>query len=313
MDSLSASITKSVLLHFAIGGLLLATANFHIDSPDVMEVMLNPEVNDNEPEKVVSAISVDQQAVENKIKQLKQQEDAKRAAEEQRIRDLERRAQQARKDREAEARRIKKLEQQRQATLEEKRKAEAQAKRAKQIEQKQREQADKARAEKLAAEKAAKAAADKRKAEEDRLKKAEAERKRREAEEKRKAQAAEEARQKALEEQMLREQLAKEQAARAKIRHQQVLSEVDKYKALIMQRIQSNLLIDESMKGKQCRLNIRLAFNGLVTNVESLGGDRLVCEAAIRAVKMTDTLPVSKDKDVFEQLKNINLTIKPNL
>jgi len=26
---------------------------------------------------------------------------------------------------------------------------------------------------------------------------------------------------------------------------------------------------------------------------------------------MADTLPVSKDKDVFEKLKNINLTIKP--
>jgi colicin import membrane protein len=26
---------------------------------------------------------------------------------------------------------------------------------------------------------------------------------------------------------------------------------------------------------------------------------------------MADTLPVSKDRDVFDQLKNINLTIKP--
>ncbi|MBL0688279.1 MAG: cell envelope integrity protein TolA, partial [Pseudoalteromonas sp.] len=26
---------------------------------------------------------------------------------------------------------------------------------------------------------------------------------------------------------------------------------------------------------------------------------------------MADTLPVSKDKDVFEQLKNINITIAP--
>jgi len=45
--------------------------------------------------------------------------------------------------------------------------------------------------------------------------------------------------------------------------------------------------------------------------VKSLGGDKLVCEAALRAVRMADTLPVSKDKDVFEQLKNINITIAP--
>jgi colicin import membrane protein len=67
------------------------------------------------------------------------------------------------------------------------------------------------------------------------------------------------------------------------------------------------------MRGKECRVNIRLAFNGLVTSVKSLGGDKLVCDAALRAIRLADTLPVSKDKDVFEQLKNINLTIKPEL
>ncbi|MBR8841482.1 cell envelope integrity protein TolA [Pseudoalteromonas sp. JC3] len=312
MSSLSSSVVKSVLLHGAIGSLLFATANFQVETPTVMEVTLNPQQKDQKPERAVSAVSVDQQAVEKKIAALKKREEEKQAAEDRRIRDLEQRAQQARKDREAEARRIKKLEQERQAKLEETRQAEAQAKRAREIEKKQREQADKARAEKAAAEEAAKKAAAQRQAEEDRLRKAEEARKRREAEEKRKAEEAERQRQKALEEQMLRDQLAKEQAARAKIRQQQVLSEVDKFKALIMQRIQANLLIDETMKGKQCRVNIRLAFNGLVTHVESLGGDKLVCEAAIRAVKMADTLPVSKDKDVFEQLKNINLTIKPN-
>lgn len=313
MSALQSGIIKSLLLHFALAGLLFASANFHTPAPAVMEVTLNAPINERDDEKVVSAISVDQSAVEKKLAQLKQQELQKKRAEEKRIRDLERRANQARKDREAEARRIKKLEQQRKAKEAEKRKAEAQAKKAREVEKKQRAQADKARAEKLAAEKAAKAASSKRKAEEAALKKAEQARKQREAEEKRKAEAAEKARQKALQEQLIQEQLAQEQAARNKLRKQQVLSEVDKYRALIMQRIQSNLLIDEKMKGKQCRVNIRLGFNGLVTDARSLGGDKLVCEAALRAVRMADTLPVSKEKDVFEQLKNINLTIKPNL
>lgn len=307
------SVIKSLLLHLGIIVFLVVSANFHMPAPKVMEVTLNPAMP--EPEKAVSAVTVDQQKVEQKIAELKKQEEAKKQAEAKRIRDLERRANDARKQREAEDRRLKKLEQQRRAKEKEKAEAEAQAKKAREIQEKERAKAKQAEKQKQEAEAAAKAAAEKRKAEEEALKKAEAERKRKaaeaEAERKRKEAEAERKRQQALQEQMLQEQLAAEQAARNKIRQQQVLSEVDKYKALIMARIQQTLLIDEKMKNKQCRVNIRLGFNGLVTQVTSLGGDKLVCEAALRAVRMADTLPVSPDKDVFEQLKNINLTIKP--
>ena len=307
------SVIKSLLLHLGIIVFLVVSANFHMPAPKVMEVTLNPAMP--EPEKAVSAVTVDQQKVEQKIAELKKQEEAKKQAEAKRIRDLERRANDARKQREAEDRRLKKLEQQRRAKEKEKAEAEAQAKKAREIQEKERAKAKQAEKQKQEAEAAAKAAAEKRKAEEEALKKAEAERKRKaaeaEAERKRKEAEAERKRQQALQEQMLQEQLAAEQAARNKIRQQQVLSEVDKYKALIMARIQQTLLIDEKMKNKQCRVNIRLGFNGLVTQVKSLGGDKLVCEAALRAVRMADTLPVTPDKDVFEQLKNINLTIKP--
>ncbi|MEH6396636.1 cell envelope integrity protein TolA [Pseudoalteromonas sp.] len=304
-----ASIIKSVLLHLAIIGVLIGTANFHTSSPTVMEVTLNTAMP--EAENAVSAVTVDQKMVEQKIAELKRQDDDKKRAEDKRINDLERRASDARKQREAEDRRIKKLEQERRAKEKETAQAQAQAKKAREIEQKEREKAQQAEKQKEQAELAAKAAAEKRKAEEEALKKAEDDRKREELAAKKRAEAAEEARQKALQEQMLQEQLATEQAARNKVRQQQVGTEVDKYKALIMARIQQNLLIDEKMKNQQCRVNIRLGFNGLVTQVQSLGGDKLVCEAALRAVRMADTLPVSKDKDVFEQLKNINLTIKP--
>ncbi|GKW51070.1 cell envelope integrity protein TolA [Pseudoalteromonas shioyasakiensis] len=307
------SLIKSLLLHLGIIGFLIGSANFHMPAPKVMEVTLNPAMP--EPEKAVAAVTVDQQKVEQKIAELKKQEEAKKQAEAKRIRDLERRANDARKQREAEDRRLKKLEQQRRAKEKEKAEAEAQAKKAREIQEKERAKAQQAEKQKQEAEAAAKAAAEKRKAEEQALKKAEEERKRKaaeaEAERKRKEAEAERKRQQALQEQMLQEQLAAEQAARNKIRQQQVVSEVDKYKALIMARIQQTLLIDEKMKNKQCRVNIRLGFNGLVTQVKSLGGDKLVCEAALRAVRMADTLPVSPDKDVFEQLKNINLTIKP--
>ena len=299
---MNTSLIKSVILHLALGGFLYASANIHPPKPKVMEVTLNAAIP--EPENAVSAVTVDQQQVEQKIAELRKKEEDKKRAEDKRIRDLERRAADARKQSESEARRIKKLEQQRKAKEKERAEAEAQAKKAREIEQRERAKAKQAQKQKQEAEDAAKAAADKRKAEEAALKKAEEERKKR-------AEEAERKRQQALQEQMLQEQLAKEQAARNKIRQQQVVSEVDKYRALIMARIQQNLLIDEKMKNQQCRINLRLGFNGLVTQVKSLGGDKLVCEAALRAVRMADTLPVSKDKDVFEQLKNINITIAP--
>ena len=306
---MSSSLIKSVVLHVALGGFLYASANIHPPAPKVMEVTLNKAIPD--VDKAVSAVTVDQKMVEQKIAELQKQEKDKKKAEDKRIRDLERRAVNARKQRESETRHIKKLEQERKAKEKETAEAQAQAKKARAIEQKERAKAKQAEKQKQESENAAKAAADKRKAEEEALKKAEDERKKRDEEAKERAKKAEQQRQQALQEQMLQEQLAKEQAARSKIRQQQVVGEVDKYRALIMARIQQNLLIDEKMKNQQCRVNIRLGFNGLVTQVKSLGGDKLVCEAALRAVRMADTLPVSKDKDVFEQLKNINLTIKP--
>ena len=299
---MSTPLIKSVALHIALGGFLYASANMAPSAPKVMEVTLNSPIP--ETEKAVSAVTVDQKMVEQKIAELQKKERDKKSAEDKRIRDLERRAANARKQRESETRHIKKLEQERKAKEKETAEAQAQAEKARAIEQKERAKAKQAEKEKQESENAAKVAADKRKAEEEALKKAEAERKKREAE-------AENKRQQALQEQMMQEQLAKEQTARSKIRQQQVVGEVDKYRALIMARIQQNLLIDEKMRNQQCRVNIRLGFNGLVTQVKSLGGDKLVCEAALRAVRMADTLPVSKEKDVFDQLKNINLTIKP--
>jgi colicin import membrane protein len=90
-----------------------------------------------------------------------------------------------------------------------------------------------------------------------------------------------------------------------------VLSEVDKYKALINDAIYRNLIVDQSMRGKECRLNIRLASNGLVTKVTILSGDSNVCRAAQTAVLRSDTLPVSREPDVYQQLKDINITVRP--
>jgi colicin import membrane protein len=111
---------------------------------------------------------------------------------------------------------------------------------------------------------------------------------------------------------MLQEQLAAESDARRRARAQQAVTEVQRYTAMISDAITRNLIKDEStMRGRSCRLNIRLASNGFVTSVSVVNGDRAVCDAAVRAVNRAGTFPMSQDPDVYNQLKDINLTVAP--
>ena len=70
MESLTSGFIKSFVLHVALGGFLFATANFEMPTPAVMQVQLNPVVEEKQ-EKVVSAVSVDQKLVEQKIAEIK--------------------------------------------------------------------------------------------------------------------------------------------------------------------------------------------------------------------------------------------------
>lgn len=108
-------------------------------------------------------------------------------------------------------------------------------------------------------------------------------------------------------EEQLAKQLAAEQAAQ---RQQEILSERDKYRALIKQRIEANLFVNDGFRGKRCRLNIRLAPGGLVLKVTVLEGDEQLCRAARTAISNSGDLPVSRNPDVFAELKNINLTVE---
>ena len=117
----------------------------------------------------------------------------------------------------------------------------------------------------------------------------------------------EEARRKEAERQ---KKLAEERAAQAAAKQQFVLSETDKYIGLITQVIQRNLIFDKTAETKECRLNIRMASSGLVFDVKILRGDPALCRAAQAAVLRPDSLPVSKDPDVYEKLRDFNLTVE---
>jgi len=160
------------------------------------------------------------------------------------------------------------------------------------------------------------AAREKQKQEKAKAKQLENERKRKEAEKKKAEDQAKEKREreeKAEQEKMLEEQLQAEQAVRQQKRNKQVLTEVQKYKALIKQTIQRNLIVDDGMRGQSCRFNIRLASNGLVIQVKELGGDPLVCRAGKAAILKAVELPVSDAPDVYEQLRDINFTFAPEI
>jgi colicin import membrane protein len=111
-------------------------------------------------------------------------------------------------------------------------------------------------------------------------------------------------------ERIMQEQLAQERAAQQERRRKQVLTEVERYTALIQQTIKRNLYSDDSFEGKTCRLNIRLATTGFVTSIRVLGGNDALCRAAETAVRRAEKLPVSEAPDVYEQLKDITLKVE---
>lgn len=263
----------------------------------------------------VQAVVVDQQQITQHVEKLKKQKQDAENKEKARQAELERKANEARKEREREQERIKRLETERKQKELETQKANEAAKAAQVKQQQEKERAEKAEAarkqkeqEQKAAEEAARKAEEKRKAEEAAAKKAEDERKRK-AEEERKRKAEAEA--KARQEKEMADALAAEQAALSQTRNRQVLSEVDKFTAMIRATIQRNLVVDESMRGKNCRVFIRLAPDGFVTSSQTLEGDPVVCRAAKAAIQKAGSLPVSREVDVYNKLKEINLTVSP--
>ncbi|WP_354668365.1 cell envelope integrity protein TolA [Colwellia sp. D2M02] len=262
----------------------------------------------------IKAVVVDKAKYDQAINKIKKQKADDAAAEKKRIKAIERRADEAKQRRAKEEARIKKLEIQRKKKEQEKIQADKAAKSAKA----KADQAEKVRKqkeqEKQKAEQAAATARAKRIKEEAEAKKAEELRKKKLAEQKRKEkEAKEKAAQQAAEQALIAEQMAAEMAARNKARSQQVMTEIQRFSALITQSINRNMIKDRStMVGKTCRLTISLASSGFVTNVSVGKGDKVVCDAAETAIYKTGTLPVSQDPEVFKEMRKIAVTVVPD-
>jgi colicin import membrane protein len=264
----------------------------------------------------ISAVSIDKKKLTEHVERIKQEQALAKAKEEARVKALEQRAIEAEKARQREQQRLTNLEKEKKRKENEKRQAELAAEQAKQAAEKARAIAKEAEqlrlkkeAEKQQAEKAAELAKQKRLAEEEAAKKAQALREKQEAERRRKEQ---EAKERQLQQQLLEQQLAAEMEERQKARAQQIQSEISRYTALISQTIQRNLITDRStMEGKSCKLTISLAPSGFVINVVANEGDRIVCEAAQKAIYRAGTLPVSSDPEIFKEMSRISLTVIP--
>jgi colicin import membrane protein len=310
-DKFKAAITpallKSVTLHVAILLLLIFGASISFKQKTI-ELSVSAEQAVEANPAPVEAVAIDRKQLEQRVAEIQKNRDDEKKAEENRIAALERRAEKAQRDRTAEEQRLKRVAEEKREADEAARQSKAAAAQAQKLQQvetakaKQAEEARKARElEQQKAEAAAKAAQAKRVEAEEAAAKAQAERERK----------AREAKEQAERERQIQEQLANEAEARRQARAQQAVSEVQRYTAMIRDAIQRNLLVDENMRGKTARINIRLASSGFVTDVRYVSGDRQVADAAIRAVNRAGTLPVSTDPDVYNQLKDITLTVAP--
>jgi len=262
----------------------------------------------------IQAVVVDQAKVDSQVKKLKKQKADAAAAEKKRLKDAEQRLANAKKKRLKEEARIKDLERQRKKKVQEKKIADDAAKKSKAkaaaaekdrkkkvAEQKKaNELAAAAKTKRLKEQAAAKKAADKKAA--DKRKKAAADKKRKEKE----------AKERAEQDRLLEQQMAEEMAGRAQARRQQMMSEINRFSALINDTIQRNLITDRSsMEGKSCKLTISLTSSGFVTNVVIGQGDRIVCDAAQKAIYKAVELPVPKDPEIFKEMIPLSVIFTP--
>ena len=105
------------------------------------------------------------------------------------------------------------------------------------------------------------------------------------------------------------EQIEREQFEQAQRRQRQVLTEAERYRALIKGTINQYLYNDGSFNGKSCLLNLKFAFSGLVTQVEIIRGDPALCRASRAAALRPDKVPMTDDLDVYQELKEMELWV----
>jgi colicin import membrane protein len=233
------------------------------------------------PKPVPEVVAVDAR----KVEALKKTLEARKRAEEQQRKKLARELAALKKKKEAEKQRLREAQKRRKAEEARRKKAE--------LERKKKE-AEARKAEALAREK-------QKALEEEQARLREIERKKKEAEEQRRKE--EMARQ--VEEELARQLRQEQQALASQQRQAQVADETEKYTTLIRNRIYAAWTV-----GDDAVVKVKLAPGGLVTDIQCVEGTPTACQDAVRAVRKAEPLPVSRDPEVFQNLREIIIRLK---
>ncbi|KAB0464656.1 cell envelope integrity protein TolA [Vibrio kanaloae] len=337
----------SLGLHVILFVALIWGADFTMSEPKptgqmVQAVVIDPQLVRQQAQQIRQqreAASKKEQERLDKLRRESERLEKNRKAEEENIRKLkEQQAKEAKATREAEKRRVEKEKQRKveEARLQQEKKKAAKAEADRKLkeaalvkaenERKAKEAAiAKAEQERVAKEKAAQEAAEKARKEKEAAERAE---KQRIAKEKEAAAAAEKARKEkeaaARAEKERKQQeaalndifegLETEATQNSSARQQFISDEAQRYGAIYTQLIQQNLLLEDSYRGRSCRVNLKLiptGSNAILGSLSILDGDSRLCAATKRAVAQVQSYPLPKDPDIVTSLKDINLTVSP--
>lgn len=120
--------------------------------------------------------------------------------------------------------------------------------------------------------------------------------------------------QKQLKEQLMEQEIEREQAqlnkARRTARYQEVL---DQYKAQIVRAIQQQWIVPNVDHRLSCVLLIHLDPNGVVLSVKTLkgSGNAVLDRSARMAVFKASPLPIPKDSNLSSEFRELHLMVKP--
>ena len=112
----------------------------------------------------------------------------------------------------------------------------------------------------------------------------------------------------------MQDQLQAEQKELASSQQRQWMTVLSHYKTLITAAISSEWYVPEAaQQNMSCQFLIRLAPGGTVLSVQLLrsSGNAAVDRSAQAAVYKASPLPVPKDATLFNQFREIQLTVRP--
>lgn len=138
---------------------------------------------------------------------------------------------------------------------------------------------------------------------------------RRQRQEQERQQVEDEQRQKEAEEQLAAMMAAEEQARKDAERQARALTETEKYKILIRQKVTRNWVRPPaSEKGLKCTVRVKLVPGGEVLQVSVVksSGDEVFDRSVENAVFKAAPLPLPGDRDLFEYFRDIEFLFNPD-